>query len=61
MHATAGGVHQHGGRTINHVTCSNLLVARLQEILFRDRSTDWGYAAVNRENRTDRDVNIDVG
>ena len=61
MDTAAGGVNQHGGRAVNHVTRSNLFVARLQEIFFSDRRTDRRHATVDRENGPDRDVNIDVG
>ena len=60
MYAAAGGVHQHGRGTIYHITGGHLTVARLQEVFFGNRRADWRYAAVNRENGADRDVNVDV-
>ncbi|CCJ89928.1 hypothetical protein BN132_1856 [Cronobacter turicensis 564] len=60
MHAAAGGIHQHGGGAVNHITRSNLLAARLQEIFHRDRRPDWRHAAIDRENGADRDVDINV-
>lgn len=60
MYAAAGGVNQHGGRAIHDISRSDLFVAGLQEIFFGDRRADGRHAAINRENRTDRDVNVDV-
>ena len=59
--AVTGGVHQHGGRTVNHITRCDLGAARLQEVFFGHRRADRRDATVDRENRTDRDVDIDVG
>ncbi|VTT27757.1 Uncharacterised protein [Klebsiella pneumoniae] len=61
MHATAGGVNQHGGGAVNHVPGRNLLAARLQEVFFGHRRTRWGNTAVDGEDGTDRHVNVDVG
>ena len=60
MNSATGGVHQHGGGAINDVTGSNLVNARLQEIFFGYRRTDRRDAAVDGENGTDRNVNVDV-
>ena len=61
MNTASGGVNQHGRGTVYHVTCRNLFVTRLEEIFFRYRRADGRNAAVDGENGTDRDVNIDVG
>ncbi|SAI95960.1 Uncharacterised protein [Enterobacter cloacae] len=61
MYAAAGGVHQHGGRAIHHITGSNLFTARLQEVFFRHRCANRRDATVDGENGTDRNVNVDVG
>ena len=61
MNATPGGVHQHGGGAIDDVTGSHLITARLQEILLGHRRANRRDAAVDGENGTDRNVNVDVG
>ena len=61
MNTASGGVNQHGRGAVYHVTCRNLFVTRLEEIFFRYRRADGRNAAVDGENGTDRDVNIDVG
>lgn len=61
MHAAAGGVDQHGGGAVNHITRGNLFVTRLQEVFFGDRRTDRRDAAVDREDSPHGDVNVNVG
>ncbi|CSB04766.1 Uncharacterised protein [Vibrio cholerae] len=61
VHAIARGVHQHGGRSVNHITGSDLFIARLQKIFLRRRCANWRNAAVNRENCPHRYVDIDIG
>ncbi len=60
MNAAAGGIHQHRRRSVDHIARGHLLVARLQEVFFCHRRADRRHAAVDREDRTDRDVNVDV-
>src|SRR5690606_14541267 len=61
VYTATGGVDQHGGGAVNNVTGGNLLATRLQEILFGDPRTHRRNATVNRENGSNRDVNVDVG
>ncbi len=59
--AKAGGVDQHGGRAIDHVTGGDLTVARLQEIFQGHRAALRADTTVDGEDGPDRDVDIDVG
>ncbi|AEW71874.1 hypothetical protein EcWSU1_00434 [Enterobacter ludwigii] len=60
VNAAARGVHQHGGGAINDVTGCHLVTARLQEIFLCHRRANRRDAAVDGENGTDRNVNVDV-
>ncbi len=59
VHAVAVAVHQHRTRTVDHVPGSHLPKAGLQEV-FQSSITGRRDTPVNRENRTNRYVHIDV-
>ena len=59
--AKAGGVDQHGGGSVNHITGGDLTVARLQEVLQGHRRTLRAQTAVDGEDGPDRDVDVDIG
>ena len=61
VHAIAGGVDQHRGRTIHHIARGHLRAARLQKVFQRHRRAHRRHPPVDGKDGTHRHVHVDVG
>ncbi len=61
IHSATGGIDQHSGRTIHHISGRYLLVAGLKKIFFGHHCTNRGDPAVYTENSTYGYIHIDIG
>ena len=61
VHAIAGGVDQHRGRTIHHIARGHLRAARLQKVFQRHRRAHRRHPPVDGKDGAHRHVHVDVG